>query len=139
MNQFGASAGGAIYRDRTFFFVSYEGLIQRKGLTQIGFVPSDAFRARVPAALAPLMSMYPQGQTSTKTADVLQWTGVAQSTQDEHVGLVRLDHRFSDKFTSYFRFVKNSTDAFTPNSKSSLRNQQSGCAYQRPLRFPVFD
>jgi hypothetical protein len=40
MNQFGASAGGPIFRDQTFFFVSYEGLIQRKGITQIGFVPS---------------------------------------------------------------------------------------------------
>jgi hypothetical protein len=32
MNQFGATVGGAIAKDRTFFFASYEGLIQRQGI-----------------------------------------------------------------------------------------------------------
>src|SRR5262245_18273175 len=40
-NQFGADFGGPIVKDRTFFFLSYEGLRQRQGLT----LTSNVFRA----------------------------------------------------------------------------------------------
>ncbi len=43
LNQFGASPGGRLIKDRTFFFVTYEGLRQRRGQTLIGFVPSQEF------------------------------------------------------------------------------------------------
>ena len=38
------------------------------------------------------------------------------ATQDEHVGLIRVDHGFSEKLSSYFRFSKNSTESFAPNA-----------------------
>ncbi len=44
-NQFGASAGGRIIKDRTFIFGDYEGLRQGKGISGSGSVPSDAARA----------------------------------------------------------------------------------------------
>ncbi|HKE25166.1 MAG TPA: TonB-dependent receptor [Bryobacteraceae bacterium] len=115
MNQFGAAAGGAIVKNRTFFFLSYEGLVQRQGKTLIADVPSDAFRAAAVSAVKPLMNLYPEGQTPTSVPNVMLWTGVAPSTQDEHVGLMRIDHHFSDKLTGYFRFDKNATDILTPD------------------------
>src|SRR5947209_15015060 len=41
-NQFGASAGGPIVKDRTFIFGDYEGLRQSLGFTQVDQVPSPA-------------------------------------------------------------------------------------------------
>ena len=121
LNQFGGSLGGTILRDRTFFFASYEGLVQRQGKTQIGFVPSDAFRAKAVTAVKPILDVYPTGQAAVaNNANVMQWNGVGSSTQDEHSGLIRVDHRFSDKLTSYFRFSKNSTDQFAPNAALPL-------------------
>jgi Carboxypeptidase regulatory-like domain/TonB-dependent Receptor Plug Domain/TonB dependent receptor len=43
-NQFGASAGGAIVRNRTFFFTDYEGRRVNSGITQVTNVPTLAER-----------------------------------------------------------------------------------------------
>jgi hypothetical protein len=116
LNQFGGTLGGAIQKDRTFFFVAYEGLVQRQARTQIGFVPSAALRSRAVAAVKPIIDVYPAGQTHTSNADIDQWTGVNSNRQDEHAGLFRLDHRFSDKLTFFSRFSTNRTETFTPST-----------------------
>ena len=92
MNQFGATVGGPLVHNKTFFFLSYEGIIQRQYITQIGFVPSPAFRAAAVPAVQPLIALYPQGQTPVITngvvnPNVMQWTGTGLSTQNEHTGL----------------------------------------------------
>ena len=48
-NQFGASAGGRIKKDQTFFFGSFEGLRVRSSGTARFFVPTDEFAAAASA------------------------------------------------------------------------------------------
>ncbi|MBS1841827.1 MAG: TonB-dependent receptor [Acidobacteria bacterium] len=43
-NQFGGAFGGPIKRDKTFFFLYYEGLRNRQGVTSVATVPSAAER-----------------------------------------------------------------------------------------------
>ena len=42
LNQFGGSLGGAIKKDKTFFFADYQAKMQREGITFTGFVPTTA-------------------------------------------------------------------------------------------------
>ncbi len=59
-NQFGVTSGGRIVKDRTFFFISYEGFVLRQGTTNLTTVPTAAMRtgdfsaAKIPALFNPL-------------------------------------------------------------------------------------
>jgi hypothetical protein len=44
-HQFGGTLGGPIYRDRTFFFASYEGAREQQGIVFNNIVPSTAMKA----------------------------------------------------------------------------------------------
>src|SRR5882757_2199962 len=52
-NQFGASFGGPIKNDKTFFFASYEGLRQNLHQTSAAFVPDAASRAAAAPSVRP--------------------------------------------------------------------------------------
>jgi hypothetical protein len=63
LNQFGASIGGPIQRDKTFFFAAYEGYRQDLGQTLIGYVPSSALAAQVLAQSPALATPFRKGRT----------------------------------------------------------------------------
>ena len=58
-NVFGASAGGPIVKDKTFFFVNYEGFRQTLGLSDLTLVPDNASRAKAVPSIQPLLSLWP--------------------------------------------------------------------------------
>src|SRR5215471_3572624 len=110
LHQFGASAGGPILKNRTFLFLSYEGLRQDKDQALIGFVPTKDFRDRALStspAIRPLLDAFPNPTGTTSDPNIGEWRGILQQTQNEDVGTGRLDHRFNERWSSYFRFTKN--------------------------------
>ena len=122
LNQFGGSLGGAIIKNRTFFFIDYEGLRQTLGQTLIGFVPSPAYRAQVlqtSPQLQPVLNAYPLGQTATTNPNVFSWTGAGRQVQNEDSGLVKIDHRFTQATTAYARFNLDQGQLQVPNGDGS--------------------
>ena len=107
LNQFGVALGGPIARDKTFFYVNYEGLRQRLDGTQIGLVPSPAFTEQAEIAsptLIPVLQSFPAGTAPTSNPSVWQYRAPGRQVNNEDSGMIRLDHYFSDRTTAFARF-----------------------------------
>jgi hypothetical protein len=107
LNQFGGNLGGRIIKDRTFFFTNYEGLEQRLAQTLNGSVPSAAFKAQAIAgspALRPVMDAFGPGTVRTTDANIDQLFTTASQPWTEKSGLIKVDHRFTDKTSMFVRY-----------------------------------
>src|SRR5262249_14799366 len=58
-HDFGGVFGGPLVKDRTFFFLSYEGLRLHQPSTQQSAVPDQGARQQAPAAMRPYLDAYP--------------------------------------------------------------------------------
>ena len=101
-NQFGASSGGAIVKDKTFLFGNYEGFRQDLNQTSVAFVPGLAARAAAAPSVRPLLNLWPTPPAGTPELNVPGQTfGISQvfssplQTIREDFATLRLDQTFS--------------------------------------------
>jgi hypothetical protein len=114
LNQFGANLGGPLVKDKTFFFVNYEGLRQRQTQSFTRFVPSQAFRNSVAPEVRSVVAAYPAGTRPTSDANIDEWNVDQEFTADENAGLVRLDHRFNNATSAFVRYNFDRADIVSP-------------------------
>lgn len=118
-NDFGGVFGGPIFKNKTFFFFSYEGEILRLPRTAISKVPSLAVRQSptTPAAILPLLQAYPLPNQSPTGADVANELApyVASFSDQSTLNAVslRIDHRFSDDLEVFGRYNYSPSDLVT--------------------------
>ena len=134
-NQFGASAGGPVRKDRTFVFGDYEGIRQSKGLPVLDIVPSEAARqgilcsapsspgacttATVPIdpsaqkylALYPHANAGPAGDNGDAGFDTFS----SDQVVNENFATARVDNKFSEKDSMYGSFMYDKTPYTSPD------------------------
>lgn len=143
--QFGASLGGPIVQNKTFFFASYEGQRVRRSLTKTFSVPTMAMRAGdfsgqnpicnpfagAPGTCAPFTNnqvpvdavaarLFERLPEPNGPGSVQNLTSVEREVRDLDSFSLRLDHRFSDADTFFARFSTFDGDETQPFGTSIL-------------------
>jgi hypothetical protein len=134
-NQFGASGGGPIRKDRTFVFGDYEGIRQSLGLTTLDTVPSVAARSgrlcsvpgTPPSCTPTTITVDPAAQKYLplfglpngpilSNGDKQVFTFADQQIVKENFFTTRVDQRFSDKDSLFGSYVFDKTPFTTPDN-----------------------
>ena len=150
-NQYGATVGGPVFKDKTFFFLSYEGMRLSQGVVVRGAVPLAAmhngdFSSLLPAVQlknpttgAPfagniipmanwstfgkkLIDLYPSPNNTTSQTYTLNGT----RTENLDVGSARVDHKLSDKDTLLAQYNYFNDPAYEPSNPLCGSNQLPG-------------
>jgi hypothetical protein len=132
-NQFGASAGGPIWKDGTYIFGDYEGLRQSLGVTQVDTVPSAAARAGNlsdgavavdPNVLRFVNAFFPlPNKNLLGSGDTGIYTFSGQQVTPENYFTTRIDHKFSGRggISGTYMF-----DSGTVRQPDELNNKLTG-------------
>jgi carboxypeptidase family protein len=133
-NQFGASAGGPLQKDKTFVFGSYEGFRQRLAFSSVAVVPDlNARKGLLPGAngtltqvglaagISPYFDLWPlPNGPELGGGAALNYANPLQSVREDF-GNVRVDHNFSAKDTFSSVYTVDDGVSVTPSANPLQR------------------
>ena len=94
-HQYGGTVGGWVIRDKTFWFLSFEGFKQKNPSPQVSLVPTAAQRATVTDPISVKLLQFiplPNIANPTPTGN---WAGTANQFSNNTTWLLRADHNLS--------------------------------------------
>ncbi len=103
-NDFGGVLSGPIIRNRTFFFVSYEGQRLRLPRTGLTTVPSQSARQSASATIRPYLDAYPLPNGADLGNGQAEFNATFSDEAKLDATSVRIDHRLRDKVNLFGRY-----------------------------------
>jgi hypothetical protein len=104
LQDFAATLGGPLRRNRTFFFLSYEGIRLSQPFVWRQPVPTLAAREEMSAWVQPVLNLFPEPNGPGLGSGLAQWTaGISRPSRLDTGGL-RLDHAISSRLTAFGRY-----------------------------------
>jgi hypothetical protein len=103
-NDFGGVIGGPVFKDKTFFFFSYEGLRLRQPFTQQSVVPDNASRQSAPAAMQPFLKAYSVPNGAAVGPGLAQFNASYSNPSSLDAYSIRLDQVLSPKLHLFGRY-----------------------------------
>jgi carboxypeptidase family protein/TonB-dependent receptor-like protein len=103
-NDFGGVVSGPVFKDKTFFFFSYEGLRLRQPVTQTTAVPDAASRQLAPADMQPFLNAYPVANGAAISPGLAQFNASYSNPSSLNAYSIRLDHIISSKLSLFARY-----------------------------------
>ena len=103
-NDFGGVLGGAIRKDKLFFFGSYEGLAVRQPHVANTYEPSLSTRQNAPAALQPLLNAFPLPNGPDLGNGTAAFSASYSDPSELNSSGIRLDYLPSQNVTIFGRY-----------------------------------
>ena len=145
-NDFGGTFGGPVTipglyngKDRTFFFVSYEGLrLKKPQASSINYVPDATLRANAPSPLSQVLKAFPVPNgpeflvpcdpatdptcpsTGQKQDGFAQYIGTWSNPSSINSTSVRFDHTVNNRLRLFFRFSDTTSSSSTRGTSTNF-------------------
>jgi Carboxypeptidase regulatory-like domain/TonB dependent receptor-like, beta-barrel len=103
-NDFGGVFGGPIFKNKTFFFFSYEGLRLRQPFTAQSVVPDALSRQQAPSAMQPFLNAYPVANGAELGAGRAQFNASYSNPSTLDAYSIRVDHAVSSNINLFLRY-----------------------------------
>jgi Carboxypeptidase regulatory-like domain len=104
LQDFSGGLGGPLWRNHTFFFISYEGMRLQQPFIWVQPVPTLAVRSNSFSWADPLLNLFPAPNGPNLGGGLALWTGSTSRPSRLDAGAVRLDHSFTSWLTAFARF-----------------------------------